>query len=283
MALRRTSRKFELFSMHAHNKGNKDYTALLEQIASRSPADRTLVNEESALAISQVEVRKGLYFLTIVEGPVGVNPLIYDLESATERTEELDTNEVLVVRTHCLVDPSKRRAAIEYVRRGAKYFQVAAVMQHILRSAATQQRKLSLELAPIVEADFIAELKEFERIRSAKIVVNKPNASWSNHYTQLSGLMESSNGAKAAVEVNAPRGGSLKKRKGIIKVIKDIVDDKQPYLQEANVTGVRTNEDAETRLSLKNHVKHSRAMVSVDESGHVNEAQAYRHLKGLLE
>ena len=262
MAVKTTSRKFELFAIHAHKGANVDYTQMMDLIVKTPPEKRVLINGDSALAVSKARKAEGLYFFTVVEGPIGVDPLIYDLVSASERTEELDDSEVLAERTHVLIDSIKRRAAIEYVRRGAKYYQVASVIEHVIRNSSQNMHSFGLDMSPVVEKDFLTEMSEFQRVRAARITVNKPNASWSDHYTGMSDIMDESNGDKASLEVNAPREGGLSKAKGVLKIIKDIVNDPQPYLQDVRLMGVRKGEDAET--------------------GHVNENQAFHHLNGLI-
>ncbi|MFK5599406.1 hypothetical protein ACFZ8E_20790 [Methylobacterium sp. HMF5984] len=124
-----------------------------------------------------------------------------------------------------------------------------------------------MEFLPKIEREFLEEINSFERIRIASIRVTKPNASWTDHYSDLSDLMDASDGDKASLDIRAARGESLRKNNGIVKVIKDIAEDRYPYIEEAAVTGTRQNEIAETTVRSKSHVVHSRVIVEADNTG----------------
>ncbi|MBB5054620.1 hypothetical protein HNQ36_004627 [Afipia massiliensis] len=119
----------------------------------------------------------------------------------------------------------------------------------------------------MIRKNFITEINAFERIREASIRVTRPNASWTDHYTDLSKLAEDSGGDKVAVEIKAARGAALKKNAGIVKVIKEVVSDGEPYLDDATVKGTRQNETAETTVHAKKHIQHTKAIVEADDAG----------------
>ena len=91
--------------------------------------------------------------------------------------------EVLSEAAHFLVSPTKRRAAIEYVRRGPKASILSAAIEGLLRRHYPELGNVLFEFAPVVGERFATEINAFERIRIAKIRVIRPNASWTEHYT----------------------------------------------------------------------------------------------------
>lgn len=169
--------------------------------------------------------------------------------------------------THLVVDPNSRLVAIEYVRQGAKALQLGPAMAGILRDHAPRLADVKIELVPRLNENFTKEIAEFDRIRIASIRITRPNASWTDHYTDLSDLMDQSDGAKADLDVRAERGGSLKKNTGIVKVMKEIANDEHPYLEEATIVGVRKNESAETTVRSSSHKVHARVIIDTDRTG----------------
>jgi hypothetical protein len=144
---------------------------------------------------------------------------------------------------------------------------LAVAIEGVLRQSYPEFGNIGFSFAPVIKENFITEINAFERIREASIRVMRPNASWTDHYTELSNLAEDSGGEKVAVEIKAQRNGSLKKNAGLVKVIKDVVSDGEPYLDDASVKGVRKNETSETAIHANKHVLHTKAVVDVDDAG----------------
>jgi hypothetical protein len=90
-------------------------------------------------------------------------------------------------------------------------------------TAIRSRINVRFEFAPVIGEAFVKEINAFERIRIAKLRVLRPNASWTEHYTELSEFMEESGGDKVEVGVRATDGKSLKRNGGIVRAIKQLL------------------------------------------------------------
>jgi hypothetical protein len=264
---KRAPRKFEAFVMHAHHDTSATYSDLFERLRRLRPEARVhRYTDELVVGFPIVSRESDGYFIQSVLGSPE-SALVLNTQTGNTRENILAKTELLSHATHLLVSPPKRRAAVEYSHRGAKALMLAESIEGVLRGQYPDLRDIGFSFAPVIRENFIAEINAFERIREADIRVTRPNASWTDHYTELSELAEESGGDKVGVSVKAGRSATLKKNAGIVKVIKDVVRDKEPYLDDATVKGVRQNETAETAVHAKKHVQHGRAIVNTDEAG----------------
>ena len=264
---KRATRKFEAFVMHSHHDTPATYSNLFEMLSKLRREERIYkFTDEVVFGFPIVSRENDTYFIQVVEG--GDNSaLVLNTETGDTRENILARSEMLSHATHLVVAPKKRRAAIEYSQRGAKAPTIAVAIEGVLREHYPELSNIGFSFAPVIRENFITEINAFERIREANIRVTRPNASWTDHYTDLSKLAEDSGGDKVAIDVRAGRNESLKKNAGIVKVIKDVVRDREPYLDDAAVKGTRQNEDFETTVHAKKHVQHTRAVVETDDAG----------------
>lgn len=264
---KRLTRKFEAYVMHAHHDTPATYSDLFQKLASLQREDRIYRYSDEVVVGFPIVVKDGDgYFIQAVEG--GDNSaLVLNVETGDTRENILGRAEMLSHATHFVVSPKKRRAAIEFSQRGAKSQMLALAIEEILRFHYPNLANIGFSFAPVIRKNFITEINAFERIREASIRVMRPNASWTDHYTGLSELAEESGGDKVAVEIKAGRNAALKKNAGIVRVIKDVVSDSEPYLDDAVVTGTRHDETAETSVHAKKHVQHTKAIVEADDAG----------------
>ena len=264
---RRVSRKIELFTIHAHNKSEIDYEDIFSTLDSIEKKSRIASVRGMIIGFPFIIKIDDMFFIQALEGDPDSAPLIFDSSTGDTVDNDLEENEVLSLATHFIVAPRQRLAAIEYVRRGAKALQLGPAITEILKNGGVNYRNLQLEFAPKLESSFAEQISSFERIRVASVRVLRPNASWTDHYTELSELMEQSGGEKAEIDIRAGRGGSLEKDKGIVEVIKEIANDAYPYIEDASITGTRENETAETVVRSNTHTVHARVNVEVDRTG----------------
>lgn len=264
---KRVSRKLELFTMHAHGMPIMDYSKIFKAFASL-PRGRRISNVNGIyIGFPHVIEIEGGYFIQAMEGDPDALQLIFDLSTGEAKESNLGVEEIFGQATHFVIAPDSRSVAIEYVRRGAKALLLGPSIAEIIRQNFPEYNKIQLEFLPKIERGFLEEINSFDRIRIASIRIKKPNASWTDHYSDLSDLMDSSDGDKASLDVRAGRGESLRKNDGIVKVIKDIAEDKYPYIEDAAVTGTRRDEGAETTVRSRSHVVHSRVVVEADNTG----------------
>ncbi|KAB7786363.1 hypothetical protein [Methylorubrum populi] len=267
---RRVSRKLELFSVHAHNNNEEiDYKKIVSTFKALPRSLRITKIGNMVFGFPVVTEMEGIYFMQVLEGDPEATTLIFDRATGRASETELADSELISQATHLVIHPEKRLAAIEYVRRGAKAVQIGPAIASVLKSNTSDFRLLDLEFPPKIAKGFSEQIATFERIRVASLRITRPNASWTDHYTDLSDLMETSGGEKAEIDVRAGRGASLEKNKGIVQVIKEISEDEHPYIEEAAITGTRANESAETVVRSSTHILHTRVSVEANNSGEV--------------
>ena len=260
-------RKFEAFAMHAHHDTPATYNALFQALSELRKEDRVFqFSDDVVVGFPIVTHERGYYFIQVVEGG-DHSALVLNIATGSTRENILGKTEVLSHATHLVVSPTKRRAAIEFVQRGAKAVVISAAIEGVLRNHSKPLADMRFEFAPIISKTFISEINSFARIREASLRVTRPNASWSDRYTELSDFMEESDGDKVEVSVKAKRSQSLSKTKGIVGVIKEVVADAQPYLDDAAVTGRRGEEPTDTTIHAGKHIVHTRATVVADDAG----------------
>jgi hypothetical protein len=282
---RPTSRKLEVFTIHAHFGDDTDqavnYERLFQAIAETRRRQRIVTVLGKSLALPEFRLDENLVLLTAYEGEEG-NPLFFNFLNATERIEELPTGEKLATKTHCAIDIERREAIVEYNHRGAKADDIAEAIQEIGKSL-TGWGDLEVEFAPVIDQTFLQAINSFERIRSATVKMVRPNRDWTDHATYLTRLALESRGQTIDVTVSARKAQSLSKTGGLIGFIKQMARASFASLKSAKVVGTREHEDAETAVSLADHQSHQRVNVEKTPDGQVNDNDINNRLVNYLE
>ena len=115
-------------------------------------ADRLL-----ALPSMRLRAKDRIVEFVAYEGPVGVNPLIYDASTGTERFEPLTGKQVIATRTYGVVDLTYHETIIEYNHRGAKAHDIAMLLEETGRKIGMGPQ-FAVELNPTVDDSFLAAL-----------------------------------------------------------------------------------------------------------------------------
>jgi hypothetical protein len=282
---RYTSRKLEVYKIQAHfGRAASDavnYQKLFQQIAFATRAQRTVNVLGKSIGLPDFRVDDDLVVLTAYEGEEG-NPLFYNFLKGTERIEELAVGEKLARKTHAVISIPRREAIIEYNQRGAKAADIAEAIQEIGRSLTTW-RDLEVNFTPVTDQSFVQAIDNFQRIRSATMKMVRPNADWTDYATYFTDLAGESKGGSVEVTINAQRGQSLNRSKGLIDFIKKMVTATFPSLKSAKLVGTRKGEEAETTVSMANHIAHQKVAVEVTDEGHVDEPELNDKLVRFLE
>jgi hypothetical protein len=283
MARGYTTRKLEVFSLHARTKhGVIDYGKFFASLARLDSNSRQKTRNENLIALPRIRVGASRIHLIAYEGPVGVQPLIFDSVSAQERIQKLGSKEVVATRTHCVIDLASREAIIEYNHRGAKATDIEELLNSSGR-ALPRHATLELHLSPKVEASFLDAIDKFGRVRVASVRVARPNFDWNDNYNSLRNVAQESEAHTVSLEVTAGRGTSLSLFKGIVTYVRQMVREELSTLRGARLTGIRKGESSETTVSIANFVEHQRINVRMTEDGHVDSADIVRHMDEFLD
>lgn len=267
----RTSRKLENFVMHAHvgDTALADYDELVtywEEI----PAQERIAEVRNDVLILPRLWRLGTALAFVVYQGEDVAPLIYNAADGSEHLIELEEGELVVERSYGILDPLSRKVVIMYNHYGAKAKDIAVLLQTFARRR-DEWGFLDLEFAPIIGEDFIDEIDRFERVRVSSARFVRPNQDWTDfedHFTQMA---QDSNGRMLEVSVTASRNGDLNRNTGILGFIRRLLGTDYPNLKNASITGTREDEAAETTIWSSNFIRHRRASIDVDQTGHLNE------------
>ena len=82
-----TSRKLEVFVMSGRTDiGPIDYESLFRTLARLPPQKRTRELGERLVAATSIRFIKRRALIRVIEGPLGMKPLIFDAKRASERT-----------------------------------------------------------------------------------------------------------------------------------------------------------------------------------------------------
>jgi len=276
-------RKLQLFSLHARTEaGPLDYQGLFNFMAGFGPAERARIVGGRMIALGSVRIEGDRVWLHAYEGDIKTDPLFLNVFSGQEHPGKLEPNDVLVQKTHVLIDTETRNVVVEFNGRGAKAHDIAELLQTI-GLAAPGYRGLELDFNPKAGEGFIREIERFSRIRIAALKLSRPNFNWTDHRNHLTDMADQSNGHVIDVSVFAARDESLEQNHGIVRYIKTLVRDPLSMFKGASVTGVRTNENAETSVSLGRFIEHRNVKVRRTASGHVVDADIEEEMLHYLE
>lgn len=164
---RQTSRKLEVFAIHAHfgegADGAVNYQRLFQTMAAARRLQRVANVSGKSIALPEFRVDGNIVLLTAYEGEEG-NPLFFNFENATERIEQLARGEKLASKTHCAIDIVRREAVVEYNHRGAKALDIADALATI-GGQLMQWPDLAVNLTPVIDQSFLQAINSFSRIR----------------------------------------------------------------------------------------------------------------------
>lgn len=274
-----TTRKLQVFAIHGHYENAErqfDYEAVFSAIAAVRRARRGVQIGDKSVAIPQMTVTGGRMRLTAYEGEEG-NPLFYNFADATERIERLEGGEMLATKTHVLADLTRREAIVEYNQRGAKAADIAATLEHVARVHANLGA-VKIVFTPIADAQFLQAIDRFRRVRVASLKMARPNQDWTRHADNFLAMADDSDAHYVEIGMIAERQESLSQDRGIMSFIRRLAAERLPFLKTATITGIREGEEAETSVSLANHVEHQRIPVRMTEDGHVDDSDIERKM-----
>lgn len=259
-------RTLEAYSIHGHSsagnadEGLLDYSKFFSELISADARNlRFAVGSETVAVVEAVE-REGLLCLQFVSGNAVELPLIYDI--ATASIEEVDPGRGrFVVRTAwVIVDPINRILVVERRRPGVPVFQIERFLTQAGRDLMGING-LVISLNPVPSASFAQEIEEFTRVREVSITLRRPNHSWTSSAEAMLGELAESNAAQVQLQLNADRGQSLSKHKGVVEELRQLARRPISALKNAVVKGSTPSFEGEKTVSLQKHTIRGTARV----------------------
>lgn len=159
------------------------------------------------------------------------------------------------------LDDDERIVALESTRGGVTPL---LLERYLERVRLDRFRERTADITPLASSSFLEEVEAFERIRLAAVEVSRPNYDWSDHANNLYQLADESGAQSSTTEVKAPRGESLNKNGGLVKVIRDVASAANASIQNAQITGRKPGDVNDQTVSLEKHQE--RASIPVDTS-----------------
>jgi hypothetical protein len=283
MPINRKPRKLEVYSLHCRNDDVQvDYGEAFHVFAGAPIESRQLQKGDKLVALPSVLIDQDVVEVIAYEGPVGVNPLIFDAGTGAERYEALEEDQIVATRTYAIFDLTAREAIVEHNQRGAKAIDIAEVLEETGRRQGMGER-FSVELVPVADASFLEALDRFGRIKVASLRVSEPNFDWNDNYNSMNQVGADSHARHVELIATANRNDSLSSDAGVVNYIRQMIARGVRNLKAAAVEGTRRGETADTRISLANHVQHQKVSVPIDQHGHVIGDEIRRRLKEFLQ
>lgn len=277
-----SSRKLESFHLHAHrgSAAVSDYSDIFRTIAATTSEERILEKGEHIISLSTCEdMGNGNFQLIAHEGEPGLRPLILDLADMSERSNRLGQRELLTTRTHCIVNPSARKAVIEYNQRGVK----ADNLSNFITSLG--QRYLGqdfvFEFTPQVRSTFWDDVEKLGRVRLASITVVRPNMAWTDDAQSLIDGLEDSSAQRLSLEISARPSESLSRREGLLHKLRRLISQGTTSIKQAKIVGT-VNDSQEVTVKLVNHIESRIVKVKRDLAGHPDSSSLLAEIETFL-
>lgn len=282
--IKTTTRNIQVFALHFRlPNGPVDYSNAFGVVSEISPADRIVeVGDNKVLGFTRMDRVGDFFRIVALEGEPGELPLILNVRTATDRVGQLRKEEILAQKTHCLVDPAKRLAVIEYNHKGPKSERIGTALEILLRRDPRYEGA-TVELNPQADESFISAIDRFERVKMASLKIARPNLDWTDYHHAMTEIGADSEGEKIEVVVTAARSRSLSKVQGVVHFIKSLAREGLSILKGAKLQGVREGETAPTTISLFRFIKHQRIHVKLGTGNQVDEADIFDRMTKFLQ
>jgi hypothetical protein len=176
--------------------------------------------------------------------------LTLDLKTLDAQTQEAGKNRLFVQSRWVIVDANDRIAVMENKRPTVGMDEVTRFLE-LYSNELFQVENSEFNLNQVADPGFIDRIEGFTRIREASVVLNRPNSSWTDSANDLVSSTASGGASDIEVSARASRNQSLSKDEGIVKEIKDLVSKGLSFVKNAKITGLTSNSEGETTLSLK--------------------------------
>lgn len=256
------------YELHGHDSdGPLDYELFFSLLFSLPPIQRRFVisSRNEVVAIPEIRrEREGRYELRFVIGREGDIALFYDMATGEEREAQPREGEVAVQTSWIIIDTTDRLAIQERRRPGVPLQLAIDCLVGVARDQGLADNP-TLSLHPVVSESFIDELDELDRIKSATIVLNRPNMSWLDAADSiLAAAADDSNAGSVELGATARPKESLAKDTGIIADIKTMVKTNFSALKRASVEGRAAGELRNHKVSTRNHAMRKEVQIPED-------------------
>lgn len=261
------------YSIHGHvQPGTEDETVLsydgfFNRLHAEDPHDLRYKVGSETVAITDTSSRSGRLAFRFVAGNARALPLVYDVETATAEEVDPGSGRFVVSGAWVIIDADERIAIIDRKRPGVAIYQIERFLSKYGRERLGLSG-LSISLNPIPTESFRNEIEDLYRIREAEITLRRPNHSWTQTAEGMLQEIGESNAAEVTIQLNADRGKSLAKDKGIVADILSLARKPINALKNVVIKGRSSSFDGEKTVSLKKHVVRGTVQIDKDAGPH---------------
>lgn len=280
-------RKVEVYRLTISGlKDGTDYSKFLQQVRSQfdEAVDAVHQTGKKCHCLDDIRISRGRSRFCFYSYSEGDRPEVINTTDLTISPNPLEDDETFVDWTHVLGSEINGRyvLVIERVQTGIwpsrieEYFQwmidKQSSSEKIGKYIAEEEVTVSIEIEP--DEAFMKKVLAMDRITSAMVRIVRPNPGWKDLKKELGGEADESDAHYAEVKMNARRSGSLDKKKGLIKAMKEMDSNKQ--LGRAVVEG-KIDDETEV-LSSERTSKHKYKYLPTDAVGNVVRDKAFEKL-----
>ena len=251
-------RTLEAYSIHGHvNPGAPEeelvvYKSFFEALLDADPHSLRFAVGSETVAIADRARTGDTLALRFVSGNSEELPLVYD--ATTGQVEEVDPGKdrLVVNGAWVIVVPARRILVLERRRPGVPVYQIERFLTQFGRQRLGFT-EIAVSLNPIPSDSFTEEVERFTRIREASLTLRRPNHSWTASAEAMLGELAESNAAAVQLQLNADRGQSLAKDRGIVSELLRLASRPINALKNAVVKGQTPAFEGERTVSLAKH------------------------------
>lgn len=249
------TRTLRVYSMHARvGEQIIDYRRFFAELARMGSAESvTEVARGLSFALEGARLVDGHFFARVVSGSPDEVPTYFDYRSGRLADGATPPGKWLARVARIVVDPNpdRRSLVLEAARSGVS----VALLERYFGLLADPEVGPSarFDLTPVPSPSVLREIENLERIREVAITAVRPNFDWVDMTNGLAELAAESGGAEADAVIRAPRGESLQKNAGAVKVVTDSVARDNPNVSEFRVVGRPRGADKDVTVSSRRH------------------------------
>jgi hypothetical protein len=235
------------------------------------------------IAVLPIRLEGSFFSFAAYSGSTDSNFLVLDLESTVEEVHGLGPGKAVARKTLGVIDLDRREAAIQFVQHGPRAAQIATLFEQVARAQAPDLfAEISLELAPVLGGEFIAELQKFMRIQSAHLKLTRPNYDWEEYGNALGALGQDSGARNLEVVATANRNGTLRKNEGVVGLIQDLIGRSRSIIKSVSIIGAREADGDLIALNLDRHIESIKVDVPVAENGQPGQSELTQAMTNFL-
>jgi hypothetical protein len=258
--------RLEVFDIQGHNGSQPlDYPAFFRALSEIPARQRREQVADEIVAIPKFSESDGVFDFAAYVGSSNTAFLVLDLERDIEEVRHVSEGQVIATRTVGTIDPVRRIAIVQYVHRGVRAPQIAALLEKLAHSNLVQFQGVTLEFALRAGKRFREQLATLDRIQSASLTITRPNIDWTDFSDSMNDFAGNSNAHNLELSASAPRNESLRKTTGVIRLITELSKpNARSTMKAAKVKGTSAETGEPKEVNLNKSIEGRNVKVTLD-------------------